>query len=157
MSSSRYLASARMPSDCAGWKSCPRCSELERQLQYWRKKSWYQKARDARWDKLKAARDGIPVNVGSKFTGMVVEKDAAPQGSQSYARSQSSALVTIAHILQLLRRCLQLSCSNRLLYHYDRNVHLLQWTASRRSTEHKEGSVTPPVSFRSTTCTNSQW
>ena len=72
--------------DCPGWKSCPRCTELEKQLQYWRKKSFYQKARDARWDKMKATRGEISVNVGSKFTGVVVEKDEEPaKGTQLYA------------------------------------------------------------------------
>jgi hypothetical protein len=64
----------------AGWKSCPRCTELEKQLQYWRKKAWYQRARDARKDKLKADREEISVNVNSRFTGMVVANDAPPQG-----------------------------------------------------------------------------
>jgi hypothetical protein len=71
---------------CAGWSSCPRCAELERQLQYWRQKGWYQKARDARWDKLKARRLDVSVNVNSKFAGRVVVEP--PQtGTRMYAPS----------------------------------------------------------------------
>ena len=76
---------------------------MEKQLQYWRKKSFYQKARDARWDKMKATRGEISVNVGSKFTGVVVEKDEEPaKGTQLYALDIS---YLTSHVLPRVVAC----------------------------------------------------